>query len=700
VNRAFASRCAGLLLALAVLSHPSLLSAREAEPPPEVAKALARAGDNRPQLVKALRDVPAGQRKGMAFLIANMPDEDLRTLSAAFLLENVDLAYRARKSVPWGKAIPEDVFLNDVLPYANLDEGRDPWRKKLFELCLPLVKDCKTPGEAAQRLNREVFKTLKVRYSTRRKKPHQSPRESIAQGMASCTGLSILLSDACRSVAVPARVVGTPRWVSVPGNHTWVEVWDRGWHFTGACEPDPKGLDRAWFTGRAARAKKDSPRHAIYAASFRRTGLPFPRVWAPGEKDVPAENVTDRYTALASPKEKEPLSREQTARITEAVADYFRAAPDKRAAWKFDPNLDRWLAEHEEAVRRLVWQAYRAAPIHAEAKKDFDNKVVRNGEHVSPYTVKEVGKRPKAGWPLFIAMHGGGGVPKRVNDSQWRVMQRYYKDQPSVTGYKYLALRAPNDRWNGFYDTYVPPLVVNLIRQFLLFGDVDPDKVYLMGYSHGGYGAFFIGPKVPDRFAAVHASAAAPTDGTISPKTLRNTRFTFMIGENDTRYGRRKRCEAFAEAIAKLKASHVDAFPVEMEFKKGHGHTGLPDRDKIKEMYAHTRNPVPKHLTWDLTDAVIGHFYWLSVPEPGAGKSVEAVLDGNALAVTMRGVKACTLWLDGRLIDMGKPLEVTLNGKRRTVEVRPRLADLCRCLVERGDPRLAFTARVVLESDK
>ena len=74
------------------------------------------------------------QRKGMAFLIANMPDHDLRSLHADFLLQNVDLAYRARKQFPWGVRIPEDIFLNDVLPYANVDEVRDPWRKQLFEL--------------------------------------------------------------------------------------------------------------------------------------------------------------------------------------------------------------------------------------------------------------------------------------------------------------------------------------------------------------------------------------------------------------------------------------------------------------------------------------------------------------------------------------------------------------------------------------
>ena len=99
-------------------------------------------------------------------------------------------------------------------------------------------------------------------------------------------------------------------------------------------------------------------------------------------------------------------------------------------------------------------------------------------------------------------------------------------------------MRAPNDTWNGFYDDYVYPLMDNLVRQFLLFGDVDPNKVFIMGYSHGGYGAFAIGPKEPDLFAAIHASAAAPTDGETTGKTLRNTIFTCMVGEKDTMYGR------------------------------------------------------------------------------------------------------------------------------------------------------------------
>ena len=666
--------------------------------PDQVEQALKKAGKNRDELESALARTPEARRKGMAFLVANMPESDLKTLQADFLLENLDLAYKAREQTPWGSRIPEEIFLNNVLPYANVDETRDPWRKELFDLCMPLVKDCKTPGEAAMKLNTALFPKLKVRYSTRRKQANQSPRESIEQGMASCTGLSILLSDACRSVAVPTRLAGTPLWTNNTGNHTWLEIWDDGWHFTGACEPDPKGLDRGWFVGNAAEAQKDSPQHAIYAASFRKTNLSFPLVWAPERKDVFAENVTERY---AKPKKaKDDLSREQSEQIEKEAGAYFRASDAERAKWKFDPALDRLTADHESAVRAAVRKAYKAAPPPDDVKKDFADKQVRYKDHLSPYTVREVGEKPAKGWPLVIALHGGGGAPKAVNDSQWEIMQHYYKDHPEITGYKYLALRAPNDTWNGFYDDYVPPLIVRLIRQFTLLGGVDPDKVFLIGYSHGGYGTFFVGPKIPDRFAAIHSSAAAPTDGTISPLSLRNTRFTFMVGENDTAYGRRERCEKFAKEIAKLKDASPGDFPVEFELKKGFSHGNLPDRDELKEMLPFTRNPAPRRLTWEPTDSVITDFFWLTVPKPEKGQSIDAAVRDNTARIDTRGVKEFDLDLDGRLAAVDKPLHVVLDGKEEVVTLRPRLLTLCQSVVERGDPGLAYTCRVHLVAGK
>lgn len=287
---------------LALLSVAPFAAAADKDKwwPDAVEKALVKAKDNRPEIEKALNEVAKEQRAGMAFLVEYMPVGDLKALKGEFLVTNVRLAYQARADMPWGKDIPEDLFFNDVLPYANVDETRDAWRQNMLDLCKPLVKDCKTPTDVAMALNGELFKKVKVGYSTQRKKANQSPAESMESGKASCTGLSIILVDACRAVGVPARVVGTPLWADRSGNHTWVEIWDKNWKFTGACEPDPTGLDHGWFVGKAGEAKKDDPKHGIFAASYKPADASFPLVWARNDTSVHAVNVTDRYAKPAA----------------------------------------------------------------------------------------------------------------------------------------------------------------------------------------------------------------------------------------------------------------------------------------------------------------------------------------------------------------------------------------------------------------
>ncbi|HWY76996.1 MAG TPA: transglutaminase domain-containing protein [Verrucomicrobiae bacterium] len=773
--------------------------------PDSVSSALVQAGTNRQQIVAALNQTPIARREGMQFIAENMPATDLQNLTAAYILQNLNLAYDAFEATPWHDRVPKEIFFNEILPYASVNEKRDDWRKLLREKCALLISDCKSPGEAAQRLNEKLFKLVNVKYSTQRKKADQSPSETMESGLASCTGLSILLIDACRSVGVPARLAGTPMWVNMRGNHTWVEVWDGDWHFTGAAEPDPKGLDHTWFQHDASEALKDNPRHAIYASSFKSTGLAFPMDWAPNATWVAAVNVTDHYTPKAgnvpadktrllvkvldhlagqrvaakvtvtditnssshfegtsrgesadandilpfelsrgaiydvraerdgqkagrefstgtneqavvvismsdtpvfalpsqacyAPTAEQPLKTEDETKLKQALTDYFTAPAARRADWKFSSNLERLLRNDEPAVRRIAWEAYQAAPIHESLKHDFDAKQVQFEKYLSPFTLKTVGSRPAKGWALFIAMHGGGNTPKEVNDQQWGVMQHYYRDHPEAGGYAYVALRAPNDTWNGFYDDYVYPLIANLIHEFLLFGDVDPNKVFIMGYSHGGYGAFAIGPKEPDLFAAIHASAAAPTDGETTGKTLRNTIFTCMVGENDTMYGRFDRDKKFRESIKEFRGDHTDIYPVTLQFIPGNGHTGLPDRDIIQEMYPAVRNPIPRDLTWLMTDSVITDFFWLRTADPGKKKEIDATCHDNRVTVTTTtNVTDATVFLDSRLIDFKRPVTLELNGKSMTRKLQPSLRILCETMQRREDPELAFTTEIQLQ---
>lgn len=260
-------------------------------------RTIATAGDNAKELKKALKEVPRNEREGMAFLISYMPERDAKSLSADFLLENVEYAYKARAEFPWAKEVPDSVFLNDVVAYANLNENRESWRKDFYERFKKYVAPCKTMREAIDSVNKNVRDELLVDYNTKREKPDQAPYESMRQHMASCSGLSILLTDAFRAVGIPSRVAGTPAWHDDRGNHNWNEVWiDGQWRFTEYYPSED--LDQSWFLTDAGKAIKEDVRKAIYAASFKPTGCYFPLVWDENIRYVHAENVTDRYTSL------------------------------------------------------------------------------------------------------------------------------------------------------------------------------------------------------------------------------------------------------------------------------------------------------------------------------------------------------------------------------------------------------------------
>jgi hypothetical protein len=207
----------------------------------------------------------------MAFIISYMPKRDLTTLTAAFLLENSEYAYKAREKYEWCASLPDSIFLNEVLPYANISETRDPWRKDFFERFSKYVEDKDNIVDAIFAIARPINKEVKVEYNTKRSKVDLSPKEAMAENMATCTGLSIILTDAFRSVGIPSRLAGTAMWTNFKGNHTWSEVRvDNQWQFI---EYNPDTLNKSWFLADAGKADPENMLHWIYATSYKPTGL-------------------------------------------------------------------------------------------------------------------------------------------------------------------------------------------------------------------------------------------------------------------------------------------------------------------------------------------------------------------------------------------------------------------------------------------
>ena len=215
----------------------------------------------------------------------------------------------------------------------------------------------------------------------------------------------------------------------------------------------------------------------------------FPLVWARNRKDVLAENVTERYAPKANMK-------------TAAVPDTGKSAAATRGsssnAWGqdgFDPRHRRQglrQGSSDESRRdsgaRAALEAH-VALIQRERADEIKNRVLKDGELEMPFFYKTFGEKPANGRSLWISLHGGGGVPKQVNDSQWERHKKLYTVEEGI----YLAPRAPTNTWNLWHQAHIDRLFGRLIEDLIVLEEVNPDRVYLLGYSAGGDGVYQLG---------------------------------------------------------------------------------------------------------------------------------------------------------------------------------------------------------------
>merc|ERR1719326_2103802 len=71
-----------------------------------------------------------------SFLLNHMPAGDRinqDTLDAGVINTTVTLAFMAVENYPWARDLPDHIFCNYVLPYANVNEARTNWRQIIWD---------------------------------------------------------------------------------------------------------------------------------------------------------------------------------------------------------------------------------------------------------------------------------------------------------------------------------------------------------------------------------------------------------------------------------------------------------------------------------------------------------------------------------------------------------------------------------------
>jgi poly(3-hydroxybutyrate) depolymerase len=365
----------------------------------------------------------------------------------------------------------------------------------------------------------------------------------------------------------------------------------------------------------------------------------------------------------------------------------------------------------EANLKHTIWEEYRQEQRLDERRiREHQEQRITYRDKTMHYHVVKQGKKPEEGYPLYIALHGGGGESSEHNNDSWERMKKRYLS--GIRGI-YVVPRSITDTWDMHFQPESYVLYDRLIENMLLFEEVCSDRVYLLGYSAGGDGVYQIASRMPDRWAAVNMSAGHPNN--VDLRNLSSVPIALQAGEHDDAYNRNNAAVEMGEVLdtlAKENGGYIHTTWI--HHNKGHR---FVDNDGVQSVLAtpgtvecdtnaihwldrFVRNPRPQRLIWDLkTRADRGQHYWVDIGNHTAETlgvdTIIVAIENNVIRVEKAGVYLRIL-VDREMLDLEKPVNVQVDGRIYSVVVRPSRRTQMETVRQRGDPRYIFDGSIIL----
>jgi predicted esterase len=347
----------------------------------------------------------------------------------------------------------------------------------------------------------------------------------------------------------------------------------------------------------------------------------------------------------------------------------------------------------EEAKRfvSIAWEDIKKARTTS-AAEELAAKKIAIGDKSLKWMEQTFGDAPDGQHSLWITMHGGGQGTEEGNDRNWRGYFGRYEFPPGGIN---VAPRAPANTWDMWHVKWVDDLFDRLIADLVLQRGVDPNQVYLIGYSAGGDGVYQLAPRLADRFAAAAMCAGHPNE--VTPEGLRNLPFFLYMGGADSAYNRNVVVGEFSAKMDVLQAADPAGYPHRLTVFPGLPHH-MQNREAefIPRMSPLRRVAWPKRVVWKQDDdAVHTRFYWLErAPDTSQPNEIYAAhLDGQSITIETPGSGSVTLRLSDALLDLDRPVKVSAGG--RVIfegKVARSFAAIAQSLQEREDSETVATA--------
>jgi hypothetical protein len=380
-----------------------------------------------------------------------------------------------------------------------------------------------------------------------------------------------------------------------------------------------------------------------------------------------------------------------------------------------------------EAAKRAKWdKQLLPVPEPNIDKSKLEKANLKSGDISMPYLFVAKGNKPKTGWPLFICLHGGGkyfGDQKmgahdwEVNSREWMAQIKFSLGKVYQPDGLYFIPRMADDRLGRWWHQHNIEIFTRMIRLAVLFNEVDPNRVYIMGISQGGYGSCHLAPFMADLFAA-----AGPMAGGMMTVTenLRNLPFRSDIGEKDTAYKRIILTKELHASIDTHRKDDPEGYENLLAIQKGRGH-GIDYSKSPVWLAEHTRNPLPDRIVWrcHAKDKIYrDSFYWISLtktPEKGEFKIIASLdKEKNQVTITAQEVASSkdyhdpslikplttseiTVHLNDDMLNLDQDVIVMLNGKQVFKgKVKRTRGNILRNIVKRSDLNYAFPSEVTV----
>lgn len=154
---------------------------------------------------------------------------DSQTVTANFLIQNVELAYRAWKTNLWARDIDFDTFCEYVLPYRLENEHIESWRPLFYnEYSRKAGKIRKITDARSASL---LTPSLRTQRGLESVYPYRMDISSVnLLRMGRCYDIGRYRVMALRSVGIPATLDYVPHWGNYPGEHGVVKIMTLNQH--------------------------------------------------------------------------------------------------------------------------------------------------------------------------------------------------------------------------------------------------------------------------------------------------------------------------------------------------------------------------------------------------------------------------------------------------------------------------------------